>query len=176
MKRQQPVLSYGRNPELLDTLWGQYFAAGEYRPLWRIFTMLPWSKDRDSVELRLTIGSSAKYTLANNAARYPDILELIKKKAAGQEPKVRPILADVIHAAETVETSAIRKEQVALIDRLKTKGAGTQQDMKLWGYVGQGAIGVTCVTLAVMSVGAAGIPCVIGGAATSAVLTYWAAK
>ena len=137
--------------------------------------MLPWSKERDNVE-RLTIGSSAKYTLANNAARYPDVLALIKEMAAYQDADVRPILADVIHAAETVETSGIRKEQIALIDKLKTKGAGIQQDMKMWGYVGQGAIGVTCVTLAMMSVGAAGIPCVIGGAATSAVLTYWAAK
>jgi hypothetical protein len=175
MGPKPPAISYGRNPELLDTLWGQYFATGQYRPLWRIITMLPWSKERDSVD-RLTIGSSAKYTLANNAARYPDVLARIKEMAAYQEPEVRPILAQVIHAAETVETSAIRKEQVALIDKLKGKGPGYQQDMKVWGYVGQGAIGVTCVVLATMSVGAAGIPCVIGGAATSAVLTYWAAK
>jgi hypothetical protein len=49
-----PEVSYGRNPELLDTLWGQYFAAGEYRPIWRIITLLPWSKDRNSAR-RLTM-------------------------------------------------------------------------------------------------------------------------
>ena len=175
VKPHTPAVSYGRNPELLDTLWGQYFAAGQYRPIWRIITLLPWSKDRDSAE-RLTIGSSAKYTLANNAARYPDILALLKDMAAYQEADVRPILAQVIHAAETIETSAIRKEQLALMDKLKTKGAGYQRDMKLWGYVGQGAIGVTCIVLATMSLTAAGVPCVIGGAATSAVLNYWAAQ
>jgi len=170
----QPV-SYRRNPELLDTLWGQYFAAGEYRPVWRIITLLPWSKDRDDAG-RLTVGSSAKYTLANNAARYPDVLALIKDMAIYQEADVRPILADVIRAAETTETSAIRKEQLALVDKLKTKGAGYQRDLKTWGYVGQGAIGITCVALAAISLTAAGLPCVIGGAATSAALNYWAAQ
>lgn len=175
VKPKTPAVSYGRNPELLDTLWGQYFAAGQYRPVWRIITLLPWSKDRDSAE-RLTIGSSAKYTLANNAARYPDVLALIKDMAAYQEPDVRPILNDVIRAAETTETAAIRKEQVALVDKLKTKGAGYQRDLKTWGYIGQGAIGITCVVLATISLSAAGLPCVIGGAATSAALNYWAAQ
>ena len=175
VKPKLPPVSYGRNPELLDTLWGQYFAAGQYRPIWRIITLLPWSKDRDSGE-RLAIGSSAKYTLANNAARYPDVLALIKGMAAYQEADVRPILKDVIRAAETTETAGIRKEQVALIDKLKSKGAGYQRDLKTWGYVGQGAIGITCIVLATVSLTAAGLPCVIGGAATSAALNYWAAQ
>jgi hypothetical protein len=175
VKPKLPPLSYGRNPELLDTLWGQYFAAGQYRPIWRIITLLPWSKDRDNGE-RLAVGSSAKYTLANNAARYPDVLALIKDMAAYQEADVRPILKDVIRAAETTETAGIRKEQVALIDKLKSKGAGYQRDLKTWGYVGQGAIGITCIVLATVSLTAAGLPCVIGGAATSAALNYWAAQ
>jgi hypothetical protein len=175
MKPKLPPVSYGRNPELLDTLWGQYFATGQYRPVWRIITMLPWSKDRDSSE-RLAVGSSAKYTLANNAARYPDVLALIKDMAMYQEKDVRPILAEVIHAAETIETSNIRKEQLAAAERLRTKGPGYSRDMKLWGYVGQGAIGITCIVLATVSLTAAGLPCVIGGAATSAALNYWAAQ
>jgi len=175
VKQKAPAVSYGRNPELVDTLWGQYFAAGQYRPIWRIITLLPWSKDRDSGE-RLTVGSAAKYTLANNAARYPDLLALIKDKSAYQEADVRPILKEVIHAAETSETAAIRKEQLALVEKLKSKGSGYQRDLKTWGYVSQGAIGITCVVLATMSVGAAGLPCVIGGAASSAALNYWAAQ
>jgi hypothetical protein len=75
-----------------------------------------------------------------------------------QEEDVRPILAEVIHAAETTETAAIRKEQMELIDKLKTRGAGYQRDMKLWGYVGHGAIGITCVTLAALSYGLPAFP------------------
>jgi hypothetical protein len=98
VKQKAPAVSFGRNPELVDTLWGEYFAAGEYRPIWRIITLLPWSKENESAE-RLTVGSSAKYTLANNAARYPDILALIKDMAVYQDEKVKPILKEVIHAA-----------------------------------------------------------------------------
>src|SRR5215203_3440650 len=29
VKHKAPAVSYGRNPELVDTLWGQYFAAGQ---------------------------------------------------------------------------------------------------------------------------------------------------
>ena len=175
VKHKVPPVSYGRNPELVDTLWGQYFAAGQYCPIWRIITLLPWSKDRDSAE-RLTVGSAAKYTLANNAARYPDVLALLKDMAAYQEADVQPVLKEVIQAAETTETAAIRKEQLALVEKLKIKGAGYQRDLKTWGYVGQGAIGITCVVLATMSLTAAGLPCVIGGAATSAALNYWSAQ
>lgn len=175
VKPKTALISYGRNPELLDTLWGQYFAAGQYRPIWRIITLLPWANERDSAE-RLAVGSSAKYTLANNAARYPDVLALIKDMAAYQDAAVRPVLTEVIQAAETTETAGIRKAQLALVEKLKTRGPGYQRDMKIWGTIGQGAIGVTCVVLATISLSAAGLPCVIGGAATSAALNYWAAQ
>lgn len=170
-----PEVSFGRNPELVDTLWGLYFAQGHDKPIRRIISLLPWSKDRDSAE-RLVVGSSAKLTLANNAARYPDIMVSIKTLRGYQNDEVRPILAEVIHAAETTEMSNIRKQQLAAIEKLKTKGPGVQADMKTWGIVGQGAIGVTCLVLATMSLTTAGLPCVIGGAATSAMLNYWAAQ
>ncbi len=83
-------------------------------------------------------------------------MALIKEKSAYQEADVRPILKEVIHAAETSETAAIRKEQLAMVEKLKSKGSGYQRDLKTWGYVGQGAIGITCVVLATMSLGAAG--------------------
>ena len=86
------------------------------------------------------------------------------------------VYADVIHAAETTDTAAIRKAQLAMVDKLKSKGPGYQRDMKVWGYVAQGAIGVTCVVLATISLSAAGLPCVIGGAASSAALNYYAAQ
>jgi hypothetical protein len=175
IRPKTPEISFGRNPELLDTLWGEYFATGHHRPVWRIVTLLPWSKDRDNGEW-LAVGSSAKYTLANNAARYPDIMMLIKGMKSSQDEETRPILAEVIHAAETTEMSNIRKQQLAAIAKLKTKGPGAQADMKTWGIVGQGAIGVTCVVLATMSFSAAGLPCVIGGAASSAMFNYWAAQ
>ena len=174
-KTRPPQISFGNNPELLDTLWGQYFATGAYRPIWRLLTILPWSKEKDSVE-RLSVGSAAKYTLANNAARYPDVLALLKDMKPYQPEEAAKILADVIEAAETMQTAHIRKQQLAAIDELKRKGPNYQRDMKTWGYVGQGAIGIGCIVAASMSLTALGLPCVIGGATASALLTYWASQ
>jgi hypothetical protein len=174
-KPQVPAISYGHNPELLDTLWGMYFATGAYRPIWRIITMLPWSKDRDSVP-RLTAGSAAKYTLANNAARYPDILALLKDMAHYQPEDIAPILADVIRSAEANDAATIRKAQLAAIEEIKRKGPGAQRDMKLWGYVGQGVIAVGCIAAAAVSLTVLGIPCVVGGAVSSAAINYMAAQ
>jgi hypothetical protein len=167
--------AFGNNPELLDTLWGLYFATGHYRPVWRLLTMLPWSKDNDS-PARLNAGSAAKYTLASNASRYPDLLELLKEVAPYQDAEVAPLLADVIYAAETMEAATIKKQQLAAIEQIKRKGPRYQRDMKLWGYVGQGAIAVGCIVAASVSLTSLGLPCVIGGAVSSAALNYMAAR
>src|ERR1043166_5145905 len=88
-----------KSPELLDVLWGYYFATGSYKPILRIIAMLPWSKDRDSLE-RLSLGSTAKYTLANYAAREPVLLKRLSRAPAQQPKPPEPILREVIHAAE----------------------------------------------------------------------------
>jgi hypothetical protein len=168
-------LSYGGNPELLDTLWGRYFASSDRKAIWRILTILPWSRDSDSLE-RLTVGSAAKYTLANNASRYPDILALLKEREPKQPEEIRKPLKEVIKAADTMQTAQIRKEQLALIDDFKRTGSGTKKNLKMWGYVGQGAIAIGCIAAASVSLTALGLPCVIGGAVSSAALNYWAAQ
>lgn len=174
-KLPEPEMSFAKNPELLDTLWGQYFATGDYRPIWRILTLLPWSKDKDSVE-RLTVGSMAKVTLANNAGRYPDLLAMLKDMGFYQEPAVSTILTEVIQAAESSQAPKVRKQQLASIDELKRKGPGYRRDVALWGQVGQGAIALGCIGAAVASLTALGLPCVVGGAMTSAALNYWASQ
>ena len=47
--------------------------------------------------------------------------------------------------------------------------------MKVWGYVGQGTIAVTCIARRDVAHGGR-LPCVIGGAVTSAALNYWTAQ
>lgn len=175
VKLLTPEVSFGKNPDLLDALWGQYFATGEYKPIYRILAMLPWSKDRDMVE-RLTVGSMAKVTLANNATTYPDLLLLLKSMEKYQTEEVAKPLAEVIQAAESAQAPRLKKEALAAIEELKRKGPGYRKEMTVWGHVGQGAIAVTCIALAVVSYSAAGIPCVVGGAVSSAALNYWTAQ
>jgi hypothetical protein len=158
---------------LLDTLWGYYLATGSYRPLLRIVDLLPWAKDRDDAD-RLTLGSMATYTLAVNAARDPDLLERlrgIRRQRAANAENVK-VLDTVIAAAETADTGRLRKEQLAAIEKLKMKGPAYKQEMSTWGKVGQGAIAVGCVAAAVTGHVELGLPCVIGGGATSAAMYY----
>jgi hypothetical protein len=75
-----------------------------------------------------------------------------------------------------MEAQTIKKQQLAALDELKRKGPGYQRDMKLWGYLGQGAIAVGCIVAATVSLTALGLPCVIGGPVSSAAINYAAAQ
>jgi hypothetical protein len=160
------------SPEVIDTLWGVYYASGRFAPISRLVAMLPWSKDRDKVE-RLTIGSMAKFTLVSNATRDVQLLELLRAAVPAQPPTVAPILKDVIEAAVTVEVTRVRKEALAAIEELKRKGPGYKRDLSMWGQVGEGAVALGCIAAAAVGQIALGLPCVLGGAATSATLRYW---
>lgn len=158
--------------DLIDTLWGYYFATGAYSPLAKLIAMLPWSKDRDVVE-KLTLGSMAKYTLAINASRNVELLAMLKWAAPQQPKDVKPVLAEVIEAADTVDTIRIRNEAMAAIEELKRKGPGYKRDVTWWASLGQGAVSLGCLGAAVAGQVEFGIPCVVGGAVSSAVLNYW---
>src|SRR3979411_3200662 len=48
-KKLNTALTFAGNQDLLDTLWGYYFATGSHAPILRIMQMLPWVKNRDTV-------------------------------------------------------------------------------------------------------------------------------
>jgi hypothetical protein len=131
-------MTFDKSPELLDTLWGYYFGTGSYGPIARIITLLPWSNDRDSTD-KLTIGNMAKYTLASNASRDAGLLGMVKRASKNQPKDVTVVLNEVIDAAETMETTRMRKDALASIEDLKRKGPGYKRDVSTWGQVGQGA-------------------------------------
>lgn len=169
---------------LLDTLWGYYFATGSSAPILRIVSVLPWSKDDDSIFKlpwskdkmtveKLTVGNMAKYTLASNATRDVKLLAILKQAVGRQPEKTAAILKEVIEAAETVETARIRKDALAAIETFKRKGSSHNRKLSWWGHVGEGAIAVGCVVAAATGQIQLGIPCVVGGAASSAALRFW---
>jgi hypothetical protein len=169
---KRSALTFDTSPELLDTLWGTYFATGDYRPVARIIAMLPWSKEKDSVE-KLTVGGMAKYTLVSNATRSRDLLAMLKRASRHQPAAVAPILGEVIDASETLEGAHVRKEALAAIEELKTKGPGYRREISLWGKVGEGALAIGCIAAAATGQVEFGLPCVIGGATSSAALSAW---
>jgi hypothetical protein len=164
------VLTFDNSPELLDILWGMYFATGNYQPVSHIIAMLPWSKDQESVE-RLTVGGMAKYTLVSNASRSSDLLAMLKRANNHQPKSITPILNEVIEAAETMEGTRVHKEELAAIEELKTKGPNSRREVSLWGKVGEGALAIGCIAAAAAGQVELGLPCVIGGATSSAALS-----
>jgi hypothetical protein len=158
---------------LLDVLWGYYCATGAFNPaISRIIALTTWSKDRDDVD-KLTLGGMAKYTLAANAARDPKLLAMLKRVAKDYPKDIKANLDEAIEAAETVDLARLRKEALASIDELKRKGPGYKRDVSLWGQVGQGALALGCIGAAAVGQLEFGIPCVVGGAMSSAGLHYW---
>ena len=159
-------------PDIIDTYWGFYFATGAYEPIGRIIAMLRWTKDDNSVE-KLTIGNMAKFTLASNAARDGELLTMLKWADKNQDEATKPILDEVIDAAETMDTVRLRKMALAAIDDLKQKGPGYKRNISTLGQIGQTVIGLGCIAAAAMGQVEFGLPCVIGGAVSTAAITAW---
>jgi len=170
-KEKKAVLA--PTPALLDLLWGYYCATGEFNPaVSRLIALLSWSTDRDDVD-KLTLGGMAKYTLAANAARDPKLLAMLKSVAKHYPKDMKANLDEVIVAAETVDFARLRKNALASIDELKRKGPGSKRDISFWGQVGEGTLALGCIAAAALGQIEFGIPCVVGGAVTSAGLRFW---
>jgi hypothetical protein len=152
-------------------LWGVYFATGSYEPILRMVSILAWAKDVNNVE-RLTIGSMAKLSLATNASRDKELLDMLKGSMAHETSETRAVLKEVIDAAETFEFGRVRKEAMASIEQLKMKGPADKRNMQWWGVAGQTALALGCVAAAAVGAVAVGIPCVVGGAVSGAALKY----
>ena len=160
------------SPELLDTYWGYYFATSYARPVSRIIEMLPWSLDVESVD-KLTLGSMAKYTLASNASRDPELLATLRAARERSPKETVKVLTEVIDAAETVDTAKLRKEAFAAIEELRKKGPAYKRNVSWWGQIGQGALAIGCIAAAATGQIYLGLPCVITGGVTSAALSNW---
>lgn len=157
---------------VLDAHWGYYFATGNPRSVQRIVSTLHWAATKNDLE-KLTIASMAKWTLATNASRDKDLIDILKAEVNRQPKHMRAQLAEVIEAAETFETSKVRKKALAAIEDLKTRGPQSNRDIAWWGQAGQTALALGCVAAGVTGAGAAvGIPCVLGGALSTAALKY----
>jgi hypothetical protein len=142
-------------------------------PLRDLADLTIWSTDINDVA-HLTIGSSAKYSLAANASRDAVLLASVKQVRTGEDKKVQPILDEAIFAAETSETDKLHDDAAAAIEQLRAKGPASLRKVAWWGNAGEGAISLGCVVAAATGQIELGIPCVIGGAVASGVLHYFA--
>lgn len=166
-------LSISDEQGAIDVNWGYYFATGSEAPVRRIVMSLELSIDKNEVE-KVTIGAMAKWTLAQNASRDGDLLVMLKAMPTSDKPAVRAPLNEVIEGAETMELAKIRKQALASIDELRTKGSERVRNYNWWGQAGQTVLALGCITAGALGHVEVGIPCVVGGALSTAALKYLA--
>jgi hypothetical protein len=155
----------------LDMLWGKYFATGSYEPVVRMVSILEWAKDGNNLD-RLTVGNMAKLTLATNASRDPELLKMLKASMRYETRDTKVVLRETIDAAETFEFGKVRRDAMAAIEQLKTRGPASARNTIWWGQAGQTALALGCIVAGALGHVEVGVPCVIGGAASSAALKY----
>ena len=95
-------------------------------------SVLEWAKDGNSVD-RLTVGSMTKLTLATNASRDKNLLDMLKASMAHENKETRAVLREVIDAAETFEFGEVRRDAMASIDQLKVKGPASTRNAHVVG-------------------------------------------
>jgi hypothetical protein len=171
-KKILTALSMKDDATVIDLNWGYYFATGWEAPVRRIVAALAYTLDKDKVDV-MTVGAMAKWTLAQNAARDNDLLMMLKRISNDSDPKIRKQLAEVIDASETLELSKLRKDALASIEELKAKGPESLRNYNWWGQAGQTVLALGCVAAGVLGQVEFGIPCVVGGAASTAALKYF---
>jgi hypothetical protein len=172
-KEDEDVTPLNERADIVDVHWGMYFAMRSEAPLKRMVDLLPWAENRDSFE-KLTIGSMVKYTMAMNASRDSKLLARLKTiKTQTTNKDAAKHLGEAIEAAETVEIALLRRDALARMEELKRMGPGYKRDVAWWGKVGQGALSLGCIGAAVSGMVGLGLPCVLGGAASSAALNFW---
>lgn len=165
------TLPLDQSPAALDAHWGYYFASGQFEAVRRIVGALAWARDQNNVE-RLTLGNMAKWTLAQNAQQDKALLDWLRREGPRQPKPVAKEIAELVEAAETYETTKIRRDALAAIEELKRKGPASARNATWWGTLGQTALALGCVAASAMGHLEVGIPCVIGGAASSAALKF----
>ncbi len=162
-------LPLDENPAGIDALWGYYYATGSQVPIKRLVAALEWSAERNDID-KLTAGNMVKYTMAVNATRDIELLMVMKRLATQQGKGTVRHLAEVIEAAETYETSKLRKTALSTINDLKQKGSATKRDVSFWGQVGTTTLALGCVAASALGQVQLGLPCIVGGATATAAL------
>lgn len=160
------------SPFVLDVYWGRYFATGRQEDVHKIVSALAWSTEPDDID-KLTIGSMAKWTLASNASRDQPLLNALKREMNTQPANVREPLREVILASETFEIEALRKRALNAIEVRKAKGPQSDKSQAWWTKAGQTALALGCITASALGQVQVGLPCVLGGALSSAAVTLF---
>lgn len=170
-------------PGVVYALWGYYIATGYYVPVVRVIEALEWAEARD-VEppgwfakaksafqrskgpdiSQMTIGATAKWTLASYAERDRELLEFYRSQLAMQPETIRPVLEETIAAGEAFEADRIRVEELEVVEEAKRQELIAQGRPSKATTAGSVALATGCVIATASGLPEIGLPCIITGA------------
>jgi hypothetical protein len=163
------------------SLWGYYVATGQTEPVVRIIEALRWSKKKDdgnfswskmwsgwkkdpSAVDKITVGATAKWTLASYAEKNRDLLNLYRAEYERQPKDIAVPLRDVIVSAEVFESEKVRKDQFGAIEDARKLQQTNEAGMSKAATAGSIAIATGCVAASALGQIYIAVPCVITGA------------
>lgn len=157
----------------MDTLWGNYLSTGSARPVQRIITALAWVSEKEDID-KLTAGGMAKWTLASNASRDRDLIDLYRVEQQQQPDEIKKEIQEIVSAAELFETQKIRKDALAAIEELRRKGPVKKGNWWNWAAgAAPTAVGLACVAASALGQVEFGVPCLVGGALSTVGAKYF---
>jgi len=90
-----------RSGQVLDLLWGAFYATGRQEYIARIIDCLPWSLKTGKGDVQqMAIGKVAEWSLRENARVHPRVLALAKSELDRRDAETRTILSKLILDAE----------------------------------------------------------------------------
>ena len=179
-------------PEVLYALWGYYIATGYYVPVARVIEALQWAevrnKERPSWFARaksafswskgpdidlMTIGATAKWTLASYAERDRELIEFYRSQLEMQPEEIRPVLEETIVAGESFEADRIRVEELEVVEDAKRRELIAEGRPSKATTAGSVALATGCVIATASGLPEIGLPCIITGALYNGAVKMW---
>jgi len=179
-------------PGVLYALWGYYIGTGYYVPVVRVIEALQWAevrnRERPSWFARaksafswskgpdislMTIGATAKWTLASYAERDRELLEFYRSQLDMQPDEIRPVLEETIVAGESFEADRIRVEELEVVEDAKRQQLIAEGRPSKATTAGSVALATGCVIATASGLPEIGLPCIITGALYNGAVKMW---
>jgi len=179
-------------PEVLYALWGYYIGTGYYVPVVRVIEALRWgevrNQERPSWFARaksafswskapdislMTIGATAKWTLASYAERDRELIAFYRSQLEMQPDEIRPVLEETIVAGESFEADRIRVEELEVVEDAKRRQLIAEGRPSKATTAGSVALATGCVIATASGLPEIGLPCIITGALYNGAVKMW---
>lgn len=97
-KPPEPIEKMDINhPNVVDMLWGAFFATGDEKYIQRLISVLSWETQSKDLN-KMQVAASVRWSLTSNAEQHPAVLQICQQ-VREKQPDLRTVLDPVIEKA-----------------------------------------------------------------------------